>query len=100
MGERSASFNDDLSEIVGTLVHEQFEGGFWTVRFGGPTDPEGGVVVLGNPPQVRGCADGDVVRVRGRLLVGHVTFMMAGTPYEVASIERVDDGGADDRPVE
>lgn len=75
-------------EVVGTLHHEQIEGGFWTIDAEG----DGTRWVLGRAAGVAGLVDGARVLVRGRARDDLVDMFMAGRRLDPASIEPIPPG--------
>lgn len=84
--------------LTGELAFVELEGGYWQLTFGGPDDRWGGRVVLGRPAQLRdrvpdaagaGAGEAQSLRahVRGRAREETMSIFMAGTMFEVSSIE-------------
>jgi hypothetical protein len=85
----------DYTWVKGELIRSDIEGGFWSVRYipAGPEaekDPHGGRFVLGNPPQLKGFASGQFVKITGRIAEDQASIFMAGTLYDLATVERQD----------
>lgn len=80
---------EDLSWVVGELRMEDLEGGFWTLHFGDQSAPHGGVLVLGNPPELQGFEPGQRVRLEGEVSEDQFSIFMAGTMYRVDRVKSV-----------
>jgi hypothetical protein len=80
----------DTTELAGNLERVDLEGGFWRLRLPPGDDRFGGAVVLGDPADLAGYADGASVRVRGRVDEFGASIAMAGTTFLLDHVEPAD----------